>query len=401
MLLEDSTRTHVGSPVAVVELFESTNQPMVQPAGRSAQAAQAAVLAIDDEGALRVLVVLTLIESQENVVYASTDAVSTEELPAALEEGLLFAESMGFILDGTGWSRMDATGRQQLAARLAAFREPGPGKEKSKSAEQRKPAADPLAQVARLFAAFAALFALATLSCGGPTAEQRRKSAEINYDLGTNAFNQGDAQTALTSYLQAEKDDPDVPQLHNALGLLYWYSLGRTADAEAEFKQALALQPDFSEAQNNYGAFLISRNRFAEAIPQFESAIANPLYSQRTFAECNLAWALYKTGAVQRAEAQLTSALRIAPKFCKGWQQLGTIYAEESKLDEALEALRRYAEACPESADAQLHLALVLVRKEKVPEAKQALERCAQLGHTADAPTALECQKQLKSLGAP
>ncbi len=308
---------------------------------------------------------------------------------------------MGFILDGTGWSRMDAGGRQQLAARLAAFREPGPGREKSKSAEQRKPAADPLAQVARLFAAFAALVALSMLACGGPTAEQRRKSAEINYDLGTNALNQGDAQAALVSYLQAEKDDPDLPQLHNALGLLYGFSLGRPVDAEAEFKQAIALQADFSEAQNNYGAFLLSRSRFAEAIPQFENAIANPLYSQRTVAECNLAWAYYKTGATQRAEAQLIQALRVAPKFCKGWRQLGTVYEEQGKLDDALDAFGHYAESCPEAADAQLQLALVLVRKEKAPEAKQAFERCAQLGHTADAPTALECQKQLRALGAP
>ena len=399
MLLEDPSRTHVHSSAAVDELFESTNQPVVQPSGRAAQPAQAVVLAVDEGGSLRVLVVLTLTGSQENVIYTATELVADAELATALEEALTFAESMGFILDGTGWSHMDFSARDALAGRLPAFHAPTP-KEKAKALD-RKPTADPLASVARLLAAFSFALLVSLGACGGMSAEQRAKSAEINYDLGTNSLSNGDAQGALVSYLQSEKDEPDFPQVHNALGLLYGFSLGRPADAEVQFKQAIELKPDFSEADNNYGAFLLSRDRFAEAIPHFEQAIANPLYRDRTVAACNLAWALYKTGAVDRAIAQLRSALRVDPKFCKGWRQLGTIFSDRGALDDSLDAYQHYAESCPDAADAQLQIARIFVRESKVADAKKALDRCVSVGHTADPSLASECTKELRGLGAP
>ena len=396
MIVEDPSRTHL-SLASVVELFESTNHPLVQPAGRTAQKGQSVVVAVDEGGALRVLVVLSLAETQENVLYSSTEVVAEHELGAAFEEAVLFAESMGFILDETHWPRMDYAQREQLASRLPAFRPPTP-REPVKLAERKAPG-DPLAQVARLFAAFTVLVNLVNLGgCGGMSAEQRHKSAEINYDLGTNSINNGDSQGALAAYLQSEKDDPQMPQTHNALGLLYGFSLNRIPDAEAEFKQAIELKPDFSEAQNNYGALLLSRDRFAEAIVQFQNAIANPLYGQRMVAQCNLAWALYKTGQVDKAVAQLRATLVLSPRFCKGWRQLGTIYSEKNLLDDAADAYGRYAESCPEAADAELQLGRVLVRQTKADEAKKAFEKCETLGHTADFSTAGTCAKERRAL---
>ena len=400
MLVEDPTRTHLSSVRTVVELFESTNQPSVQPAGRNAQPAQAVVVAVDESAGLRVQVVLTLIETQENVIYASDELVPDEDLEAALDEAHLFAESMGFILDESGWSRMEFSQRLQLSERLPAFREFVP-RERAKAVE-RKASGDPLAQVARLFAAFS-LFALAlSLSaCEGMTAEQRGKSAEINYDLGVNALGRGDTQGALISFLHAQNDDPDLPQVHNALGMLYAFSLAKPVEAEDQFKRALALRSDFAEAENNYGAFLLSRSRFAESISHFEAAIANPLYGQRTIAECNLAWAQYKTGATDRAIASLRQALAVEPKFCKGWRQLGTVYAEKGHLDDALDAFNRYAETCPEAADAHLQLAQIFFRKDMAAEGKGQLERCVHAGHATDPNTSASCAKQLRGMGAP
>ncbi len=398
MLLEDPSRTHIAAVSSVIDLFESTNQPLVQPTGRAAQAAQAAVVAVDESGGHRVLVVLTLIEAQENVIYAS-ESVAKGALAAAIDEAMHFAESMGFILDGTGWPQMDNKARGQLAARLSAFRAPS-AKEKLKAVD-RKLATDPLTQVARLFAAFAVFACVLLAGCSGPTAEQREKAAEIHYDLGTNQMNQGDAQGALAEYLQAAKENPEMPQIHNALGLVYGFSLGRFPEAEAEFKQALELKDDFSEAETNYGAFLLSRGRFTDAIPHFQKAINNPLYGQRTSAECNLAWALYKTGATDRAIAQLRAALLVAPKYCKGWRQLGAIFAEKGALDDAIDSYSRYADACPEAADAQLQQASIFARRGQAAEARTALNRCVELGKEKDLNTAGECKKLLRGMGSP
>jgi type IV pilus biogenesis/stability protein PilW len=398
LLLEDTARTHL-DPAWVAELYESTNQPMVQPSGRGAQPAQAAVAAVYEAAdQLRVMVVLTLTQSQVNVVYAGDQLLSALEVPMAIEDALLFAESMGFILDSAGWPALDDGARAELAARLGCFRPPQA--RKAAAQPERKKAQDPLSSVARLFAAFALGACALLAACTGPSAEQRRQAAEINYDLGTNQMTEGNAQGALHYYLQAEKDDPDLPQLQNALGLVYGFSFGRNDEAEAHFKRALELNPDFPEASNNYGAFLIGRGRWLEAAEQFDRALKNPLYRDRAVAECNLGWALYKGGKADQGVQRLRSALQVSPKYCKGWRQLGTIHLERAALDLAGEAFERYTLSCPEAADAWLQQSKVFARVGKADEARDALTKCVEKGREKDPNTSAECVRLLRELGA-
>ena len=103
MLQEDPNRTHLPpDPTRIAALYVATNQPVVQPVGRTAQTAQAAVVALREGAVFRVVVALTLGESGENVIYAGPP-LQQVDLQQSIEEALTFAESMGFILDGTGW----------------------------------------------------------------------------------------------------------------------------------------------------------------------------------------------------------------------------------------------------------------------------------------------------------
>src|SRR5205823_5986900 len=72
MLHEDPERTHLQARrEEVVTIYESANQPPAQTPGHSAQAAQAAVIALPTGRAFEVLVLLTIPESRETVVYAT------------------------------------------------------------------------------------------------------------------------------------------------------------------------------------------------------------------------------------------------------------------------------------------------------------------------------------------
>jgi type IV pilus assembly protein PilF len=397
MLREDASRSHVKARrEEIVAVYESANQPMVQIPGRAAQAAQAAVIAMRRGRAFEILVVLTFAQAQENVLYASDAPVPQDELEAAVEEALNFAESMGFILD-SNWAGLDPRQKDETMQRMTAF-QPPQQKDVEAPAERPKPT-DALSAIARLFGAFALLLIAASLAaCSGVSAEQRRRSAEIHYDLGTNLLQNGDMQGALKEYLDAEKDDSDLPPTHNALGLLYAYSLARPQEAEEHFKKAIGLDKDFSEARNNLGAFYMARGRFADAIPQFELALGNALYRDRVVAETNLGWALYKTGQAEKGIRRITGALLIAPKYCLGWRQLGTIHAERGELSAASDAFAKYAGACPEAADAHLQSAKVLARQSRASEARMAFQRCAGSKDEREAGVARECQRLLKEL---
>ena len=394
MLEEDPLRTHVpAEPSRIAAIYESTNQPLVQPTGRAAQSAQAAVVALQDGPLYDVVVALTLGGSGENIIYAAPP-VQEKDLATSIEEALNFAESMGFILDATGWSNLDDAHKNELVERMPAFR-PAPAMvaqpvELSKSS-------DPVAAVARLFAAFSALL---LLSCSGVTAEQRTQAAEIHQQLGDNLLHDGDAQQAMKEYLQSI-DAEDTPEARNGLGLIYAWSLGRQQDGEKEFQRALVLKPDYSEALTNLGALYISRGRFAEAIPLLDKSARDPLYRSRVLAQSNLGWALYKTGQAERGISEIRGALTVAPKYCLGWRQLGTIYSDQGRLEDAREAFDRYVAECPDVADAHLQSGKVLVRQSKAAQARVQFEHCAAAKDAKDKPVAAECAKFLKDLGTP
>ena len=84
-----------------------------------------------------------------------------KDLPQAIEEALNFAESMGFILDASGWANLDEERRSELIDRLPAFKPP---ELKVLEPLERARSEDPMAAVARLFAAFCALL---FVNCSG------------------------------------------------------------------------------------------------------------------------------------------------------------------------------------------------------------------------------------------
>jgi Tfp pilus assembly protein PilF len=394
MLQEDPLRTHVpADPARIAALYESANQPLVQTAGRTTQAAQAAVVALQEGALYDVVVALTLSESNENIIYAAPP-VQEKDVAASIEEALNFAESMGFILDASGWTNLDEAHKSELIERMPAFRPPGP---KVSLVVERTRSVDPVAAVARLFAAFCFLL---LVRCSGLSAEQRVQAAEIHQQLGDNLIAQGDPRQAMKEYLQSIDFD-ESPEAHNGLGLIYAWSLGRPQDAEKEFKRALEMRPDFSEAMTNLGALFISRSKFGEAIPLLEKAARDPLYRSRVLAQSNLGWALYKTGQTEKGASEIRGALAVAPKYCLGWRQLGTIFSEQSRLDEASSAFARYAAECPDVPDAHLQSGKVLARLSKAAEARAEFERCSVAKDEKDKPVAAECAKFLKDLGKP
>src|SRR5438067_2674434 len=227
MLQEDPKQTHVpAEPQLIAALYVATNQPLVQPIGRPAQSAQAAVVAVREGALFHVMVALTLAESGENVIYTGAP-VQQGGVQQALEEALNFAESMGFILDGTGWANLDDAHRAELLERTPAFWPPADVEE---GLPERPKSDDPTQAVARLFAAFCALL---LVSCSGMSAEQRVQAAEIHQQLGDNLLHQGDPQGALKEYLMSV-DFEETPEARLGLGVIYAWSLGRPQDGAKE-----------------------------------------------------------------------------------------------------------------------------------------------------------------------
>jgi len=243
--------------------------------------------------------------------------------------------------------------------------------------------------IPQLTAALAALLALAACATG-PSAKERQ-SAEIHHDLAVEALKAGRPQDALREYDEALRIDPGMPEAHLGRGLVLEHGFGRTGEAEAEYRRAVATRPAYSEALNNLGQLLARTGRYEEAVKCFDEALLSTFYMEPWVARCNKGQALYRMGRREDGVAELKTCIAIAPRYCAGRRELGRLWLGEGKVKEALDELTAYARHCEKVPDAHYQLGLAQMKAGDLAAARQAFERCEALG--GDAAIADECRK--------
>lgn len=166
--------------------------------------------------------------------------------------------------------------------------------------------------------------------------------ARIHTELATHYFLRGQYAVALEGVDAALKADADYAPAYNVLGLVY-AELREDAKAEASFKRAIALQPNYSEAHNNYGWFLCQRGRYDASLAQFELALANPLYASPESALTNAGLCSLQKGDHKAAEDYLQRALRRLPNQPQALVALADLHARDGRLLSARNLLKQAA----------------------------------------------------------
>jgi Flp pilus assembly protein TadD len=122
------------------------------------------------------------------------------------------------------------------------------------------------------------------------------------------------------------------------LGVMYLLE-GRQGQAEAEFKQALALNPREPFVHGNLATIYLQRGLVTEAEEAYRKELeVNP---RPASVYANLGNLSHLQGDVQQAERLWLQALRLDPSLAHVHHILATYYAEQGRLDEA----RAHAEA--------------------------------------------------------
>ncbi|HET7825334.1 MAG TPA: tetratricopeptide repeat protein [Anaeromyxobacter sp.] len=225
------------------------------------------------------------------------------------------------------------------------------------------------------------LAAASLLACAHGLSANDRRSAELHHDLGVDALRTGRFPEALREFDAALAIDDRFAEAHRGRALVLDFGFGRTEDAEKAYRRAIALRPDYSEARNDLGQLLARTGRYDAAIAEFDAALDNMLYKEPYVARCNKGLAMYRQGRRAEGVAELRACLAVAPTFCKGRRELGRVLLDDGKVKEAIDELGAYARFCDKVPDAHLQLGLARMKAGDVAGAREAFERCRDVGN--------------------
>jgi Tfp pilus assembly protein PilF len=244
-------------------------------------------------------------------------------------------------------------------------------------------------------AALAAALSAVALSCAHTPTAKERESSEAHYNLGLDALRAQDLQTALHEFDESLKLDPGFAEALVGRGLTS-VGFGDFDKAEADYRKAIAAKPDYSEAHNDLGQLLAEQGHHAEAVAEFDAALANRLYREPYIARCNKGLALHKMGRRDEGVAFLRACLAENRRYCLGYRELGRIYLQDNDAKQALEQLGEYSRRCGDAADAWYQLGLAHVRAGDVEHARESFQKCETVGK--DSGVAKECRKSRELL---
>ncbi|MFZ9732216.1 MAG: tetratricopeptide repeat protein [Schleiferiaceae bacterium] len=122
-------------------------------------------------------------------------------------------------------------------------------------------------------------------------------------------------------------------------------ALGRTAEAEALYRQSLKLAPEIPAIRQKWGTFLAKSGRTAEAESEFASVLRmQPLNAE---ASSNLGYLMAQRAAYAEADVQFRAAIRSNPLYVRARVNQIQSWIQQGRWSEALHALKQAERIVP------------------------------------------------------
>jgi len=196
--------------------------------------------------------------------------------------------------------------------------------------------------------------------------ECTQNNADARYNFGHVLQQQGRTDEAIVQYREALRLNPAYTDVFCNLGLAL-YQLGQTGEAIARFREALQLNPASTDAHCNLGLALFQQGQTEDAIAQYREALR--VCPDHADAHNNLGNALlFGQGRSEEAMAHFREALRINPAHADAHLNLGNGLLQKGRTEEAAVQFREALRINPAHADAHNSLGSALTRQGRVDE---------------------------------
>lgn len=243
----------------------------------------------------------------------------------------------------------------------------------------------------------------------GGSAAMRRGASMLEQALGADAgrgeahFLLGFARLQLRQARQAVEPlrrsiavKPN-PERLNALAQALERIGSPPSEVEPLYRQALEMQPQDANTRVNYGRFLESQGRLAQAVAAYRRALSDAPWLAT--AHYNLGTVLLRQGNAQGARDALREAVRLAPDNADALLNLGILTAQTGDEERAGRLFERAVRAEPQNANALGNLALYRLQQNQ-PEAAYDLAQRA-LSIDPSQGTAQQVMQILQQTAAP
>jgi tetratricopeptide (TPR) repeat protein len=221
-------------------------------------------------------------------------------------------------------------------------------------------------------------FALSLCISACAMGEASRKKASSHFQMGMAYLGENNLTAALVELTEAEKFNPDDPELQFNLGKAY-YLKSRYDIAEQKLLRAVALKPEFSEARYDLGLVYIETKRWDEAVYQFKMVTEDIFYQNQEFASVNLGIAYMNKGEYPKALSTLRAVVNSYPRSPIAKVYLGQVYLKLDKVELAILEFRRAVDLDKNYANAYYNLGLAYLKTKDNPEALAAFREVVRI----------------------
>ncbi len=177
------------------------------------------------------------------------------------------------------------------------------------------------------------------------------------------------AKTAATKALEI---DENLAEAHNSLAYVHERLDWNWKAAEAEFKRALELNPNYATGHFWYGELLVSLGRFEEGFREYRRALE--LDPVSLIINANLGWAYLMAHQPDQAINQLHKTLEMDPNFAPALWIYGYANIAKGNFREAIDEMKKANELLGDAVMAHGSLAEAYAAAGKIEEARRLLE---------------------------
>jgi cytochrome c-type biogenesis protein CcmH/NrfG len=167
-------------------------------------------------------------------------------------------------------------------------------------------------------------------------------SGQMHQVMARELARHGDEAPAIANYREAIQIDPKLPGVHFELGSLLYNSTGEKvqAEAESEFKAALAANPNDEKTQLMLGMIAAKRGDTKTAYNDYSRALQ--LQPDDGDANLEMAKLLVTMNQSERAQQLLEHAIQIDPSNSVAHYRLATLYRRQGKTQQGDQEIAEY-----------------------------------------------------------